>query len=391
MSKTRTTQHVQLPKEPTRKQLSRAEREAQQRRKIVIAVGAALTLVIVVLVFGIVAENVIKPNEPVASVNGQAISTAQFQARVRLARNSLNQQLQRAQLLGDTQTASTVQSQLSDATGLGDQTLTNMIDEILLRQGASEFNVTVSPEEVQTFIEENLNYYRNPPTPAPTRTPLPTPTVTGPITRTPTPTITPFPTATPVTQEGFQKLYADEMTGFQNLGFSEQDYRNYVETYLIGQKVRVAIASTVPTTTEQIKFKYIRAESADVPTVTAAIQAQGFISVYQSIISNTFLLTNIIASDSFDFVPHDVLSDSTEFGPTLADALFSTPVSQTTQIMANQAGTASYIAQVDAKGIEPLSSSFLNDRQQKAVDVWLQQRQGNVVKYTWIDRVPTTP
>ena len=391
MSKQKTTQHVQLPKEPTRKQLSRAEREARQRRRIVLAVGAALGLMVAVLVLGVVAENVIKPNEPVAVVDGVPISTALFQARVRLARYNLNQQLQRAQLLGDTQSESTIQSQLSDPITIGSTTLNNMINEILLRQGASEFNVSVSPEEVQTFIEENLNYYRNPPTPAPTRTPFPTPTASGPITQTATPTITPYPTATPVTAAGFQQLYGDEIAGFQSLGFSEQDYRQYVQDYLIGQKVQEAIAATVPTTTEQIKFKYIRIDSADVPTVTSAIQEQGFNAVYQSIISNTFPVTTVIASDSFDFVPQDVLSNSQEFGPALADALFNTPVSQTTQIMANTAGTASYIAQVDAKGIEPLSSSFLNTRQQDAVNAWLQQRMANVQYYTWQDRVPTKP
>ena len=391
MSKAKSPQQIQLPKEQTRKQSSRAEREARQRRRIMIGVGAVLALAVAVLLLGVVAENVIKPGQPVAVVNNEPISTAQFQARVRLARNSLEQQIQRAQVLGDSQTLSTLQGQLGDAMGLGSQTLNNMIDEMLLRQGAPDFKVSVSPEEVQTFIEENLNYYRNPPTPAPTRTPLPTPTASGPITQTPTPTITPFPTATPVTQEGFQKLYTDEIAGFQGLGFSEQDYRNYVQTYLIGQKVREAISSSVPTTTEQIKFKYIRMDTADVPTVTASIQKSGFQEVYQSIISSTYPLTNIVASDSFDWVPHDVLSDSLEFGPALADTLFSTPVSQTTKIVANQAGTASYIALIDAKGVAPLSSSFLSDSQQKAVEAWLQPGRAKVVYYTWNDRVPTTP
>ncbi len=391
MSKTKTTSNIQLPKDQTRKQLSRAEREARQRRRVIYGVGLALGLAVLVLLFGVIRENVIKPTEPVASVNGVPITTAAFQARVRLARNSLIQQIQRAQLLNDTQTATSLQNQLADPMGVGSDTLNNMVNEILLRQGEADFKVSVSPEEVQTFIEENLNYYRNPPTPEPTRTPLPTPTASGPITQTPTPMPTPFPTATPVTQQGFQKLYADELAGFQQFGFSEQDYRQYVESYLIGQKVREAIGATVPTTTEQIKFEYIRMDVADVPTMTTAIQEQGFAKVHQAIISGTFPLTTVIASDSFDWVPHDVLSDSQEFGPTIADALFSTPVSQTTQIITNQLGTASYMALITATGTEPLSSSFLSDRQQKAVDAWLQERRSGVIYYTWNDRVPTTP
>lgn len=391
MSKAKSTQKVQIPNEPTRKQLSRADREAQQRRRIMLAVGLTLGAVVVVLLFGIIYENVIRPTEPVASVNGETISTAEFQARVRLARNSLNQQLVLAQAQGDTQSQSTIQSQLNDPITLGDQTLSNMVDGILLRQGAKDFNVSVTPDEVQTFIEENLNYHRNPPTPAPTRTPRPTPTASGPITQTATPTITPFPTPTPVTQAGFQKLYADEIAGFQSFGFSEQDYRKYVETYLIGQKVRQAIAATVPTTTEQIKFRYIRAEAVDVPTVTQTIQKDGFSAVYQSIISNTFPVTTVSAADTLDWVPRDVLSTSQEFGPALADTLFTTPLSQTAQIGTNQAGTAGYFAVVYDKGIAPLNSTFLNNSQQAAEDAWLQERHKNVVYYTWNDRVPTTP
>ncbi len=49
-------------------------------------------------------------------------------------------------------------------------------------------------------------------------------------------------------------------------------YRKYVEMNLFSDKVRKAIGTTVPTTTEQIKFKYIRIDAAAVPTVTAAIK-----------------------------------------------------------------------------------------------------------------------
>ena len=186
MSKNTPTRNVQLPKEQTRKQLSRAEREAKQNRTVLLIVGGVVALLVLIVGFGVLRENVLILNEPVANINGETISTREFQNRVRLARLTLKQQVARAEALGDTQTAQQAQSQLDDPKGLGAQVLNEMRDEILLKQGAPQFNVTVTPDEVQVYLEEDLGYQRNPPTPAPTRTPAPTPTVTEPITQTPT-------------------------------------------------------------------------------------------------------------------------------------------------------------------------------------------------------------
>lgn len=391
MSKGKNTSTAQIPREPTRKQLSRAEREAKQRRTVTLIVGGVLAVAALVVIFGFLEENVFKLNEPVANVNGELISTSAFQNQVRLTRAQLQLQLQRAQAIGDQQTVTSLQNQLADATGLGSQVLNSMVDGVLLKQGAKDFKVSVSPQDVQTYIEESLNYFRNPPTPAPTPTLLPTPTASGPVTQTATPTITPFPTPTPVTQAGFQKLYQGQLSTLQGLGISEQDYRQIIETQLIGQKVRAAIAATVPTTTEQIKFQYIRVDTSDVPTVTAAISKSSFATVYQSIISNTFPLTTVAASETTDWVPPDPISQTTELGPAITNALFATPISQTMSMIANQSGTASYTAFVEDKGVQPLAASYLQSRQQKAADDWLQQRRNPAFFLTWADRVPTKP
>jgi hypothetical protein len=391
MSKTPSSRHVQLPKEPTRRQLSRAEREARQSRTVWLVFGGVIAVLVLVLAFGWLRENVLLQNEPVANVNGELISTRTFQNRVRLARAQIIQQRDRSLALGDQTTAGQYQQQLDDAQGLGAQVLQELVDEVLLKQAAPEFNVSVSPEEVQTFIEEDLNYYRNPPTPAPTRTPRPTPTVTEPITQTPTPTITPFPTATPVSAEGFQQLYKDQLSYLATLGFTEQEFRQIIETRLIGEKVRAAIASTVPTTTEQVQFRYIRIDAADVQTATQIINRDGFDTVYQEVLSGTFPITTVQASETFDWVPKDAISQTSEFGPTLADELFNAVISQTTFIGVNQAGTASYVVQLTGKEVRPLSSSFLQDAQTKAVDAWLEQRRSPTFYLNWQDRVPTTP
>ena len=156
--------------------------------------------------------------------------------------------------------------------------------------------------------------------------------------------------------------------------------------------MRQAIGSTVPTTTDQIKFKYIRIDPPAVPTVTAAIAQDGFLKMYDAILSNTVPYSNSVAAQEIsDWVPIDAISTTTAWGPSVATALFSTPVSQTTSIISNTTNTASYIGFIEAKGNEPLASSFLSQSQSKAVDAWLQQRRNPAFILTWADRVPTKP
>ncbi len=291
--------------------------------------------------------------------------------------------------MNDSQTAQNLQSQLDDPVTLGGQVIDGMIDDLLLKQAAAQYNVSVSPDEIEANVEQTFGYQRNPPTPAPTRTPLPTPTASGPITQTATPSPTPRPTATPISKESAMQSYQAYLTA---VGITDADYRKYVEMSLFSDKMRTAIGSTVPTTTEQIKFKYIRADAAAVPTVTQAINQDGFAKVYDAIVSDTVpYSSSVMAQEIGEWVPMDAISTTAEWGPTIAEALFSAPVSQTTSIISNTTNTAGYIGFIEAKGVEPLSSSFLQQEQKNAVEAWLQQRRNPAFILTWADRVPTKP
>src|SRR5512139_1940924 len=130
MSKNKTTSKVQVPNEPTRKQLSRAERDARQRRRINLAVGGVLVLVAVIIIGGFLYESIssqVRLGQPVANVNGELISTTDFQSRVKLARAQLRQQAEfYATTLQDTQTAQQILSQLDDPITLGGQIVDGM-------------------------------------------------------------------------------------------------------------------------------------------------------------------------------------------------------------------------------------------------------------------------
>ena len=393
MSKNKTNPQVHVPSEPTRKQHSRAEREARQRRIINFSVIGVLAVVIAIIVGGFLYENIsqqVRLSQPVANVNNEPISTTDFQTRVRIVRAQLRQQIDfYTNSLNDTNTAQQLQSQLDDPVTLGGQVIDGMVDDVLLKQAASQYNVSVSPDEVEAKVEETFGYQRNPPTPAPTRTPLPTPTASAAITQTATPLPTPLPTATPISKESAMQSYQQYLTA---VGVTDADYRKYIELNLVSDKVRQAIDTTVPTTTEQIQFKYIRADAAAVPTVTAAISQDGYEKVFAAILSNTVPYSaSVTAQDVSEWVPHAAISDTTEWGGTVADVFFSTAVSQTTGFISNTTNTASFNGLISAKSVEPLTGSFLQQAQQKAVDAWLAQRRNPAFILTWADRVPTKP
>src|SRR5512138_3384167 len=109
MSKNKTNLKIQVPNEPTRKQLSRAQRDARQRRRINLAVGGVLLLIVAIVVGGFLYETLSRQyrlSQPVADVNGELISTTDFQSRVRLERLQLRQLANiYGNQLNDTQTA----------------------------------------------------------------------------------------------------------------------------------------------------------------------------------------------------------------------------------------------------------------------------------------------
>jgi hypothetical protein len=381
------TSNLQIQKQPTRKQMSRAEREAASSRRVWLGVGGILVLAILVIVYGYLRQTVFILNEPVANVNGEAITTRQFQNRVRLAEKQVQQQILVAQSLGDQQSYNYYLNQLQDPTALGDQMINSMVDDLLLKQSAASFNVSIADAEVEQYIQKQLRYDPNPPTPAPTSTPRPTPSVNGPITQTATPSNTPFPTATPVTFAGYKQLYQDRLGQLAELGMGEQEYRDLIKTSLLVDKIRTAIAATVVTTTDQIKFQYIQVPTAAVLTVTQSVNERGFAAIYQAVLSETYPITSVHASETVDWVPMEEISSTASLGPVVAKEFFATPVSQTVSVI-NATGTDTFIAFIQDHQLQPLSASFLQSRQQAAVEDWLAARRKAEFILTWNDRVP---
>ena len=60
----------------------RVEREAKTNRIITISTIAVVAIALLVVIGGALSEYVIKPNQPIVSINDLEISTGEYQARV---------------------------------------------------------------------------------------------------------------------------------------------------------------------------------------------------------------------------------------------------------------------------------------------------------------------
>lgn len=235
----------------TYKQLARVRMERKHRRRMLFASAGIATIVTIILVVAVVNELVIKPGQPVATVNGTNIATEKFQERVRLDRSqTIEQILQYAQIFGVEQVTSFA-AQLDDYEAVGEQVLDNMADEVLIKEGAAELGVSVSEDEVLQYLEEQVGYYRNgTPTPAPTLTPLPSPTPITDTVTTPVPTRTPLPTPTVVTEEAFNEFFQQQLDVLKQIGVSRSTYLDVLKTQLLVDKIRTRLMEGEPVEAE---------------------------------------------------------------------------------------------------------------------------------------------
>lgn len=384
------------PRPLTKKQRTRAEREARMNRWLIFGTIAVSVAVVGILLYGYLAEFVFRAREPVATVAGTPITTAEFEKRVRYQRLMLQQQLDRyrvqrmsldptdpemAPLFDQLDEAiRELEAQLSPeyAVFVGQQVLDQMVQEEIIRQEAARRGITVSQEEIDRAIEQEFGYEQE--ASAEESAPL----STGPVTET-----EPLTPTTSLTREEFEQLYQDFVTNVLDpSGLGEAGFRAMVEVSLLYDKVRQALTSSVPSSMDQVKVRYVAfpaQEDADqmVERLDGGAKWEDLVAEIEADEESTAY------ANELDWRTKGYLTD--QFGEEVAQAVFDTPVEGYGGPVLGSSGRY-YVFQVlghEERELDPLMRSFEESR---AVQEWFKLQQSSV-EYSedWQGKVPAEP
>jgi parvulin-like peptidyl-prolyl isomerase len=393
-----------VPKELTRKQRSRLERERRMERILKWSIGAVVALVVGVLAYGFITENVVKARESVATVGEARITTAEFQSRVRFTRMQLGSELQymyqQQQMLDPTNQDSQflleyLQGQLRDlesqlgaenAVIIGDQALEQLIQEELVRQEAQRRGISVSAEDVEVAIEQYFGYDRNPVMPTVSLEP------TLPATSTETvdagPTATPMPTPTPMTEAEFEQRYENFVRNLKTLKITEQQYRSWVEASLIQEKVQEQFTEETPSTADQVTLRYLLFDDQELADEAAARWRAG--EEYEALLEELRADEEIsVYGSEVEWLPLEALEG--RFDPQLAAFVFEMTVGEISQPMQGESGVEYVVFELLGHEERELDDYFRQQLGSDAFQAWLEAEQVLVERGAYRDRVPTDP
>ena len=286
---------------PTKKHLARLQREQMYRRYLIIAAIVVLVATLGLIIYGLVQQYAIEPNQAVAEVNSEKIPLQDWQAQVRFGRSNLIrsaiQTYNFAQAFPDPSFQASFASQLQQVVyqlepiTAGQQVVDQMVENVIIRKEAEKLGITVTDEEIEKEFQAAFGYFPQgtpttqptteilptstlsslqltliPPTATPpatptadlTSTPTEVPTATVPVIPSPTVESTPIPTATPFTQQGYEEIYKQTINDYRsNFQVSEQDLI-YVITYqILRQKIQDKILADLPRAEQQAWARHI--------------------------------------------------------------------------------------------------------------------------------------
>lgn len=426
MAKKRNLQVEEVQRQSRKEQL-RARRQAEQLKRVRLAVAGVVLLLVLVALVGVINETFLVPNQTVATVNDERITLREWQDRVRYERAQriifLENQYEAFEgnvgIIQQFAGQSIIDLQPLNAENLGQDVLDLMINEVVIRQAAEARGITVTDEDVDRFIGETFNYFGGEsPTPLPTPTetaiptpsltPIPTPVITDVVpTETPLPTSTmgptptPFPTATPVSQEAFQEQLNRLLEQFRSLGITEAAYRNAVRAQLYQERLMDALADERELATQAehasvFLLSFGTEESAN--EALALINDGDFLTVWNTVRSTP-------VGDSEGVFPDANASEllwrtrdayESSFGADVAEAIFTLPVNTPSEVLVqnvNEETTRYHILQVSGRELRDLSESALQTEKQQLLRSFIDaELVGNSqITEVWRGRVPTQP
>lgn len=338
---------AQAPRQLSRKQTSRLQREARMNRILIASVATVAVLVVAVLGYGYISERVIKPGQPVAIVNGAPIRTGDLESRVLY--------LEFMQVLSQSDTQEIEPRQV----------LEQMAREQLIFQEATRLGLSVTEEEIDLTVEQAMGFDREAAASV---------SVTGTQPLTPTSGLTSEVDLTPMTEIEFQEQYeffVDRVLNPSGMGI--EGYRDMIEIYLLEGQLQTAIAGDI-STAEQVSLRYF-----------------GF----SEEISATAVLERLDRGEEWDAIAEELEADETgavfasevewktetylswQFGVDIAADLFEIPVGEPTEPLMGTTGRY-YVIEVLEREERPLDELLLSLEQDRIFYEWLNGQMDNV-------------
>ncbi|MBV9354842.1 MAG: peptidylprolyl isomerase [Chloroflexi bacterium] len=344
---------------PSRRQLSKWDRERRQMRLLWVGAGALVALVVLILAGGWVLDHVVRPRDTVADVNGQQITAGQLLDAVRPQARAVDNQASAG--TGD---PSAVDQQKR---ALPDQMLSTLVEQTIIQQEADRRGITVSDDEVEQQLQQILAQRQASSQPTPAPTPSPADVGAAPTTPTPLPTLEP--------DAGSAAL----QTLLNQTGFTDSQVRYQVRQEVLYNKVQAAVvAEQVPTSQEQIHARHILLKTQD-DANNALQQLQNGADFGQ--------LAQQVSTDpgskdkggDLGWFPRGIMNKPFE------DAAFALQPGQTSGVVQSPSGY--HIIQVlEQDPNRPVAPDQLQTLQSQAFNTWLQSRQtGSDVHQTLSD------
>jgi parvulin-like peptidyl-prolyl isomerase len=378
-SKGRKTEQVQRQ---TKKQIARSRRDARQNRIIMLSMAGLAVIILSVLAFGLIQELVIKPNRPVATVNGNKIPSDLFQDLVTYYRynqyvtiSNLQQGLEELQNSPEDNEflISFYEQQLtqleSELDMIPDMALEALIEDELIRERAEEENITVTQADAAASIESELREALS--------------QSQEPITGTET-----LPDATPVPQAEVDDFYASIL---ENIQIPKKSFEEIRRRELLRGQLQELLASEVATTGLVVHAQIIQTETEEEAfAARERIEAgEEFSIVAQEVSTDTL---SVDAGGDLGWMAEGQVS--ARYGQALEEAVFGMPVSDELRVL--QSDDMFYVIQIlerDENG--PLPESVLSERQNSALTDWLEERKNapdvTIERLLEEDQIPADP
>jgi parvulin-like peptidyl-prolyl isomerase len=364
---------------PSRRQLSRWQRDQQQQRMLYAAIGALVLVIAGIFAAGLVYDNVVRASQVVAQVGPESITAGQLLAEVQPQARALDAQ---AKQFGGGANSQQIADYVSNQKrSLPDQVLNDAIDARIIQQEAARRGISVTPAEVDDKERQTVAQFQaanNPsPTVEPTATTEASPTAAAALTSAtpsaiPTATVLTTPTAVP-TLEG--DAYASALQQFLDKnGLTEADLRTQLERGLLQDKLQAAMGQEqVPDSQPQVHARQI--------VVPAQDQANDLLGQLQ----NGADFATLAQQNSTDVATKANGGDMGWFGrgvqtKQLEDAVFALQPGQLSGVIQDSAGY--HIVQaIETDPSRAVPPDQLTSQRQKAFNDWLTaQRSGPDVK-----------